>query len=166
MEQENSDNILAFDTLFTTNHMQILKSLIPYMESGFQKKMAVYIKLSELQYTISYFHNHRAELSGCSMDKKEFDLPSIYRMIKGYCTNAEQKQIEQIISMMNTMETMKNVQEMMAFMKEMEGFTGSGGTSAASGADNAFSMFDMLKGMLSPEQAELFEMMQKQDSVS
>lgn len=168
MEQDTSDNILAFDTLFTTNHMQILKSLMPYMESDMQKELAVYIKFSELQYTISYFHKRRAKLCGCSFDKKEFDLPSVYRVIKGYCTSAEQRQIEQLIRMMNTMETVRNMQEMVEFMQEMEAFTGAGDASSDSGensqSNDGFNAFDMLKGMLSPEQAELFEMMQTQQS--
>lgn len=178
MEQDSSDNILAFDTLFTTNHMQILKSLMPYVESDFQKKLAVYIKMSELKYTISYFQHYRAELSGCSMEKKEFDLAKVYHMIKGYCTKNEQRQIEQILNLMNTMETMKNMQEMMEFMKEFEAASGSDGAAAGFGSDSGefsaasssdttgsaqgggSSMLAMLKGMLPPEQAELFEMLQ------
>lgn len=178
MEQDTSDNILAFDTLFTTNHMQILKSLLPYVDSDFQKKLAVYIKFSELQYTLSYFQNHKAEISGCSLTKKEFDLSSIYQTIKGYCTHEEQSQIEQLINFMNTMEMVKNMREMMEFMNELETFSNFTYTSSdTSPSDNSseavtsdsnpetqmdsFSMLTMLKGMLPPEQAELFEMIQK-----
>lgn len=167
MEQDTSDNILAFDTLFTTNHMQILKLLMPYMESDFQKKLAVYIKFSELQYTLSYLHRHASKRSLCSLESKEFDLAGVYRMIKGYCTNAEQRQIEQLIRMSETMETMKNIQEMMEFMKEFETFTDAGGSSSSenettSQNNDALNPLDMLKGMMTPEQAELFEMIQNQ----
>lgn len=164
MEQDTSDNILAFDTLFTTNHMQILKSLMPYVDADFQKKLAVYIKFSELQYTLSYFQTKKAELSGCSLHKKEFDLPSVYRTIKGYCTAEEQHQIEQLIHIANTMETMKNVREMMEFMNEFENFSNFNNTASDTDSEyqkEGFSMLDMLKGMLPPEQSELFEMMQK-----
>lgn len=179
MEQESPDNILAFDTLFTTNHIQILKSLMPYAESDVQKKLAVCIKMSELQYTISYFQHYRAELSGCSMKKKEFDIQTVYHIIKGYCTRNEQKQMEQLLHLMNTMEAMKSMQEMMEFMKEFEAasdgspasdFAYAAGGDSDSSMDSATedgsqgvgsaSMLSMLKGMLSPEQAELFEMLQ------
>ena len=50
-----TDAILAFDTLYTTNHMKILKLLLPYLEPGHQKKLAVFIKWQELIFTMNFF---------------------------------------------------------------------------------------------------------------
>ncbi len=161
MEQDAPDNILAFDTLFTTNHTQILKSLLPYMEADFQKKMAVYIKFFELQYTMSFLRGRLAKTRILADTGREFDLPSIYHMIKGYCSNSQKRQFEQMMQMLNTMEMMKNMQEMMEFMQESGAFSGMGAGPEDGGQPESgnFSAADMLKGMLTPEQADLFEMM-------
>ena len=51
-KEEKTEAILAFDTLYTTNHMKILKLLIPYLKTETQKKLAVYIKWQELLFTL------------------------------------------------------------------------------------------------------------------
>jgi len=55
--EENVEAILAFDMLYTTNHMKILKLLIPYLESEHQKKLAVFIKWQELMFTLNFLNN-------------------------------------------------------------------------------------------------------------
>ena len=53
MEEQNSKTINAFDSLFTTNRIQMLKILLPRLAPEQQSGFAVYIKLLELQYTLS-----------------------------------------------------------------------------------------------------------------
>ena len=43
-DREQPDKIQAFDALFTTNHIQMYKILLPYLEASLQKQLAVYIK--------------------------------------------------------------------------------------------------------------------------
>ncbi len=54
-DREQPDKIQAFDALFTTNHIQMYKILLPYLEASLQKQLAVYIKYMEFQYTLTYF---------------------------------------------------------------------------------------------------------------
>ena len=61
--EENMEAILAFDMLYTTNHMKILKLLIPYLESEHQKKLAVFIKWQELMFTLNFFKQYSASRS-------------------------------------------------------------------------------------------------------
>ena len=56
MEDQSSKIIAAFDSLFTTNRIQILKILLPRLAPEHQSGFAVYIKLLELQYTLSFLH--------------------------------------------------------------------------------------------------------------
>ncbi len=39
MEQKDTSQISAFDTLFSNNHIQMLKVLLPYMDNQFQKNI-------------------------------------------------------------------------------------------------------------------------------
>ena len=44
--------VIAFDTLYTQNHIQILKILLPYFDPYGQSHLAVWIKYLELRYTL------------------------------------------------------------------------------------------------------------------
>lgn len=56
-KREDASNVMAFDALYTTNQIQKLKVLLPYIEPSMQKHLAVYIKYMELQYTINLTKN-------------------------------------------------------------------------------------------------------------
>lgn len=38
MDEKGQDKVMAFDTLFTTNHLQMLKVLTSYLDPAAQKK--------------------------------------------------------------------------------------------------------------------------------
>ena len=46
----DTDKVLAFDTLFTTNHIKMLKVLLFYFDPSAQKMLAVLIKFLELHF--------------------------------------------------------------------------------------------------------------------
>ena len=58
MEQQDGNKVMAFDTLFSTNHIAMLKILLSCLDYQAQKSMAVYIKFLELQYTIHYYNQN------------------------------------------------------------------------------------------------------------
>lgn len=185
MEKNEHDKITAFDTLYTTNHIQMLKVVMPYFDHSMRKKMAVYIKYLEFRYTLSYCNSHPFELCGCSEETEEFNWNKLCSEILPFCTGEEKKQIEQISGLFQTMETYKQMSQMMEMMKDMPGmdfpfgdlmpggFTMPGQDSASdqssspgqgSTSDQSSSpgqgngMMDLLMGMLSPEQKTMFEM--------
>ena len=71
MEQQDGNKVMAFDTLFSTNHIAMLKILLSCLDYQAQKSMAVYIKFLELQYTIHYYNI----LSAAAQDRT---LPVIF----------------------------------------------------------------------------------------
>ena len=58
MEEQGSKTIAAFDSLFTTNKIQMLKILLPRLVPEQQGGFAIYIKLLELRYTFSFLRRH------------------------------------------------------------------------------------------------------------
>lgn len=117
MEKNAHDEITAFDTLYTTNHIQMLKIVLPYFDHSIRKKLTVYIKYLELQYTLSYFKEHPNELCSCSYDKKEFNISQLCTDILPFCTSEEKQRIEQIAGLFHTIETYKEMSQMMEVMK-------------------------------------------------
>ncbi|WMC92445.1 hypothetical protein [Kineothrix sp. MB12-C1] len=152
MDEKEQNNITAFDVLFTNNHIQMLKIMIPYFDFQMQKQLAIYIKYLELQHTISYYKTHSFELSGCSIQKEEFDIFKIYHSLLPYFTKEEKKKAEQIINLFDTIEKYKEMSKTIELMKDFfpEGF--------GEGSGEGFGNTDMLMNMLSPEQKTMFEM--------
>ena len=53
MEEQDNDNdyVLVFDHFYTNNHIQIMKTLLPYIDSAAMSMLPVMIKYMELKCT-------------------------------------------------------------------------------------------------------------------
>ena len=174
---EEAANVMAFDALYTTNQIQKLKVLLPYIEPSMQKNMAVYIKYMELQYTMRYVRRHPFQISGCSIrdeQKQKPDLQSLCLQLGLYSSPEEIRQLEQFRNMLQTMETFQEMSQTISALQEIfpdmsASSPFSGSSSEESDAEpgtfgtGSFSMMDMLMNMLTPEQKEMFEMFQQQN---
>ena len=130
MEKNGHEKITAFDTLFTTNHIQMLKILMPYLEPPMQKQMAVYIKYLELRYAMSCLDSHPHELYGCAgghnnplggsgpFAKEEFHIGKICSELIPYCTDEEKQRVEQLSGLFRSMEMYKEMSQTFEAMKE------------------------------------------------
>ena len=96
MDSNEQNKVIAFDTLFSTNHISMLKVMLPYMENQMQKSMAVYIKFLELNYTIDFYRKHPHPICGCMDKEGPPDLLRLCTELLPYCTEEEKKQMDQI----------------------------------------------------------------------
>lgn len=167
MDSNEHNKVIAFDTLFCTNHIQMLKVMLPYMNRQMQKSLAIYIKFLELNYVINYFRKHPYPLFGC-MQNEEPDIFKMCSELAPFCTENEKKQLEQIQNIrqgMNMYREMSQAMEMMKdFMPEASSFMNSGDSESAENSENAgegtggFDIMNMMMNMLTPEQKQMFEM--------
>ena len=123
-EQENdNDYVLIFDHFYTNNHIQILKSLLPFMDSDELPMLPVIIKYMELQYTIRLMQQHEhptdPALSACS--KEPPDIEKIYHAVHKYLAPSEEKSFQQIINLLHTMDNVREMQQVMEMMQSMSG---------------------------------------------
>lgn len=160
MDTKPEDKIAAFDTLYTNNHIQMLKILIPTVGRDFRHKLAVYIKYMEFQYTLSLANSapHTFGLSAES-ERGEFDFTSLCDELFPYCGEKEQNMLKQLKNMQSMLKQYKELEAAMAMMKELFPDMGDTNQSAFSDAGSPFSM-EMLMQLLSPEQQNLFSMFQ------
>lgn len=83
---EDNDYVLAFDHFYTTNHIQILKSLLPFMDNKNSSMMPALIKYMELQYTLSLIHKGNSDfgsgIRACSTPSDTKTAPSLPRISK------------------------------------------------------------------------------------
>ena len=159
---ENKDDITeaisAFDTLYTTNHMKMLKLLFPYLEPEHQKLLALYIKWQELMFTLNFFkHNSSSFYLGGCPKKKTLNPDSLLPALTPYCLENEKKILSQFIHMQSMMKKMEELQQYLPMiqqlMSSMSGENMNFGDMTGFGGGN---MMDMMKNMLSEEQQEMF----------
>ena len=128
--ESKQDDITLFDTLFTTNHISMMKLLLPTLPPSGQKNIAIYIKYLELQYTLEYFNHHPRGLLYPRSANTEVsgDFNTVLEKLLPYCTPREKESFSQMRNMMNSFRNMQDMMETINLMKEMfpEGFEGAG----------------------------------------
>ncbi len=134
MEKRDNDSIQAYDTLYTTNQIQILKILLPYCGQDIRRSLAVLIKFLELQYTLAFTRTHPE----CFREPPlPFSLNDLCDRIKGYCPPQLFSMLEQFQAMQNALQMYEEMRQMMELFQ---------GTDAFQGAD-MFRDADILHGM-------------------
>ena len=133
-ENHEIDPVTAFDTLYTSNQLQMLKIVLPYMQKTMQRFIAIYIKLNELMLAFHFS-------SGSYPVKKETDMTGMLRYLSPYLSDCEREMMNQFSSMQENMEQFKQMSQLMQMMNEMGG-----------------SPEDALQGFLSEEQMAMFKM--------
>ena len=155
MEEQNSKTITAFDSLFTNNRIQMLKILLPRLAPEQQNGFAVYIKLLELQYTLSFLRRHPGmRLMGggkqLSADFFQGDNSGTFELLDEmlpFSGPEERSRIENIKSMIANFKKMQEMMEMIQMIQELfpEGM----------GGDNPM---DMFAGMSDSGLSSIFQM--------
>ena len=133
-ENHEIDPVTAFDTLYTSNQLQMLKIVLPYMQENMQRFIAIYIKLNEL---LLAFHFS----SGTYPVKKETNMTGMLKYLSPYLSDSEKDMMNQFSSMQENMEQFKQMSALMQMMNEMGG-----------------SPEEALQGFLSEEQMTMFKM--------
>lgn len=153
MTEKGQEKIIAFDTLFTTNQIQLLKILLTYVEPSQQKTMAVYIKFLELQYTLTFFQRHPSSHINFPKGEK-LDVSILCDEILPFCNPSQQEMLNNMKNMYQNYENMQEMMQMVQMMKEL--FPESDNSTDA----NPMSMFSGLLGSNGMDMSGLFEMLQ------
>ena len=161
MDGNGHDNVFAFDTLYTNNRIQIMKTILPYMGRGQQKQFAVLIKVMELQHTMQMFEKKESQLQICSIPPEESVTPNrdpaaLLLQIGRYCTEEQRQKLEQIKGMQDTMKKLKEMQELMELIKLFDEEETENNDGIPKGKREAFDFGQILESMLTPSQQELY----------
>lgn len=117
METIKNEQIYAFDSLYTTNHIQMLKILLPCLNPPLQKNLALYIKFLELRYTISFLNAHPHVISGCGFDTKYREQEIPVDDLLPYLTPREAENLKHLQKSMDIMKQFSNMQKNMEALK-------------------------------------------------
>lgn len=172
MNEQDADNdyVLAFDHFYTNNHIQILKSILPFLDDTTPVMLPVLIKYMELQHTIdlikkgkrpiltnicaSSIHGNHGNIFTLLQDPAK--LEQLYHAIRKYLAPNEDKSFLQILQMLQTMENMKEMQQMMELFQSMQSDSSADTGSTTSNPLGGFDLSQLLGG--SPNMQELMQL--------
>lgn len=144
MDKKNLPPITPFDNMVTSSELQMMKLFLPYTPGSMQQFLAVFVKFLELQETIRFFGEINSGSKRHAFHKSASSPLDMLDDIKPYMEEKDCETIDSLLNMMNMMEMVSAFQTM-------------GGTQAGN-ASEGFNPMDMVKGMLTPEQQDMFEM--------
>lgn len=152
------DGIQAFDALFTTNHIQMLKLLLPYLPPEARRSLAILIKAGELRYTLDFIRLHPFAMMGDFGGRSPDNPEEIFRSLLPFCTPAEKDKLQQMQAVFRNMENMQEMMQTLEALREimpefasddlLKGLGGEGGM-------DLNQIIELLKGMSgnAPEQS-------------
>lgn len=143
MDNTPFDPITAFDTLYTTNRLQILKILLPHLQKDVQPGIAIYIKLNEFLFSLR-FSGQYIPRSEAKSERKEPDIQALVNEISPYLSGNEIEMLRKLTDFKNNMEKFEQISRLMQVMEENGDFPES-----------------LLENFLSDEQIAMFKMFQE-----
>lgn len=172
MEEKGKETIAAFDTLLTTNRIQMMKVFLSYLAPEQQSGLAVYIKLSELQYAMQIlrqspgrplFRERRTVLSlnslmdGSLLQGDSSGIVELLDELLPFSGPSERSRILQLKNLLTSMGRMREMMDMMEMMQEMFPDGMGDGENAGFG--------DLFSGMEDPSALfQMFQMFQSSQS--
>lgn len=157
---EPNDAIITFDTLYTTNEIQILKLALPLLSSQLQPYAALLIKCRELKYCLDRLPKTKIEHASFELSYLDVFLDSALP----YCNEKQSAAIRQLKQLKHSIDMFDKMKSMMSMF-------------GVDGADDLGSLFqafgqpsctrpedtpeDLLRSVMSGEQADMFEQFKK-----
>lgn len=106
---ENEIQLTPFDTMTQSRQLQMLKTMIPYMQNQQQMHLAVLVKYMELRNTIQVFSKEENVMSMCSLSDNEDRTFAMLNELRKFCTEKEQETLDMITNMWSMLETYETI---------------------------------------------------------
>lgn len=181
MEEKGKETITAFDTALTTNRIQMLKVFLSFLAPEQQGGLAIYIKLSELQFAMQLARQYpgrpllrsrptvlslQSLLNGSLFNGDQSGVLELLDELLPFSSPGERTRIQNMKNMLLSISRLREMMDMMEMMKELfpEGM-GDGADigdmfSAMSGMGNMGSTEDMNNMFSGMDLSALTQMMQ------
>lgn len=154
------DTILTFDTLYTTNEIQILKLALPLLSPSLRPYAALLIKGKELKYCMDQLPKTKIEHAALELSYLDVFLENALP----YCNQKQKELISQVQQLKHSLDMFEKMKGMMSVF----------GEDAPDDISSLFHMFgqsepessaqkpeDFMRSVMSDEQSDLFENFKK-----
>nr|MBQ8251786.1 hypothetical protein [Lachnospiraceae bacterium] len=156
---ESNDAILTFDTLYTTNEIQILKLALPLLSPSLRPYIALLIKGKEMKYCMEQLPKARMEHIALELDYLDVFLDSALP----YCNDRQRSVFLQFKQLKHSLDMFEKMKGMMSMFDE-ESFSDFGTLFESFGqgsSSSSVSPEDFLRSTMSEEQTHMFEEFKK-----
>ena len=93
-----------YDGLVQTRELQMLKSMLPFMNLSNLLPIAMLIQSMEFRNTLRVFQNNSNALTACSISNESEKRNAMLTTLKKFCTPKERETIDNILNIMCIME--------------------------------------------------------------
>ena len=108
MKKKTPFPMTPFDMLVVPEQLHMMKLFLPYLPSGTQKMLALWIKCQELTNTIAYFRDYPRIGMGECTSPKQVNAMELFEELRPYMKEDEADQIDMALSAMSMMEMMQS----------------------------------------------------------
>lgn len=102
MEQEQF--LTEYDGLVQTRELQMMKSMLPFVNVRSQMPLAILIQSMEFRNTVQIFQNNANALSACSVNNESDKRNAMLQTLRKFCTPKERETIDNILNIICIME--------------------------------------------------------------
>lgn len=92
-----------FDTQVQSHRLQMMKTLIPYLDAGRQRPFALLVKYLELQKTAQLFSQDSMVIQSVSAESPQERMYQMMTDLCEQCSDAERENIESVMNMFQIM---------------------------------------------------------------
>ncbi len=110
MEKHPPLPMTQLDMLVTTQELQIMKLMLPYIPSSYRGMLAIYLKFAEFQNTIRLFNASKGAPSQDIIKSRDIHSPAdILEDLRPFMNPGDMDSFDMMMNMMNTMNMMKGM---------------------------------------------------------
>lgn len=95
---------VTYDDVVQTKNVQILKSVVPFLDARSQRPAAMLIQYMELRNAYSAFSKPDNSLAACSLNEGTDRRSAILSAIRQYCSPKEQETIDTLMNLFCVMD--------------------------------------------------------------
>jgi hypothetical protein len=144
MDADERPDQTDFDSVVSAKQLRIMKAAIPYIPTGQQRFISVYVKLRELMNTFELFNQPESEIvSICSAPEESRNPAEMLNAVKGQCNDREKEMLDLMFNFISASSLYRNYRNQ--------------NSDSVNAASMNPDLLSSLKKMLSPEQQAMFE---------
>lgn len=108
MEMEQELYLTEYDEHVQTRELQMLKSMLPFVNQKSQMSLAMLIQYISFRNTMKMFQNNTDVLSAASFTNESDRRNAMLQTMRRFCTPKERETIDNILNIINVIENYEN----------------------------------------------------------
>lgn len=101
---EENATLTPYDEMLQTKDIQILKTIVPFLDFSAQRQAAMLIQCLEFRHITSLFSSKENTLSICSVPDDTDKRSALLTAVRRYCSPKEQETIDNLLNLLCIMD--------------------------------------------------------------